>query len=544
MFERFKKAVKNWFMRAGADMGLARDFKSIFELGGVPAFQQFYNFGIFPWKYLYKGYYEAWHLVPAPTIKDQNAKRRMFYLNLSKAVCSELAGMVWTDQTDISISTNGFTPTEANPDDPLQAFVEKVLHDNNFNMKMLESIEQAAALGGEALKVWHEVRHDREGNEVPESGRLKIGYCMADQFVPTAWDNAEVTEGVFISRIAKGGYYYTRLEWHKWDGLTYVITNELYRAEMYRNGNTQEPQDILGMRVPLAEIYPLLDEETVVEGVEKSLFSYFRTPTANNIDNNSPLGVSIYANAMETLHALDICFDSFVREFRLGKKRIIVPARMVKTIVDPVTGVPRRYFDATDETYEALSTDDPDSLKIQDNSVALRVEEHVAAMNAFLNIFCLQVGLSAGTFAFDAKNNGIKTATEVVSENSKTYKTVKNFQNMIRPAVIRLVENIIAVASLYEMQTEDGQSVRALAERGYEVNVNMDDGITQDRQTNINEGITLVGAGLMSKKTFLTDPKYGQGLTDEDADAELERIANEGRVNSMTIDRLNMNTAE
>lgn len=544
MFERFKKAVKNWFMRAGADTGLARDFKSIFELGGVPAFQQFYNFGIFPWKYLYKGYYEAWHLVPAPTIKDQNAKRRMFYLNLSKAVCSELAGMVWTDQTGVSISTNGFTPTEASPDDPLQAFVEKVLHDNNFNMKMLESIEQAAALGGEALKVWHEVRHDSEGNEVPESGRLKIGYCMADQFVPTAWDNAEVTEGVFISRIAKGGYYYTRLEWHKWDGLTYYITNELYRAEMYRNGNTQEPQDILGMRVPLAEIYPLLDEETVVEGVEKSLFSYFRTPTANNIDDNSPLGVSIYANAMETLHALDICFDSFVREFRLGKKRIIVPARMVKTIVDPVTGVPRRYFDATDETYEALSTDDPDSLKIQDNSVALRVEEHVAAMNAFLNIFCLQVGLSAGTFAFDARNNGIKTATEVVSENSKTYKTVKNFQNMIRPAVIRLVENIIAVASLYDMKTDDGQSVSALAERGYEVNVNMDDGITQDRQTNINEGITLVGAGLMSKKTFLTDPKYGQALTEQDADAELQRIAEEKRMTGGMLDRINLQTAE
>ena len=439
MFERFRKQVKNWFMRAGADMGLSREFKSIFELGGVPAFQQFYNLGIFPWKYLYKGFYSAWHLIAAPTINDQNAKRRMFYLNLSKAVCSELAGMVWTDQTDVSISTNGFTPTEANPDDPLQAFVEKVLHENNFNVKMAEAIEQAAALGGEALKVWHEVRHDSEGNEVPESGRLKIGYCMADQFVPTAWDNTEVTEGVFISRIAKGGYYYTRLEWHKWDGLTYYITNELYRAEMYRNGNTQEPQDILGMRVPLAEIYPLLDEETVVEGVEKSLFSYFRTPTANNIDDNSPLGVSIYANAMETLHALDICFDSFVREFRLGKKRIIVPARMVKTIVDPVTGAPRRYFDATDETYEALSTDDPDSLKIQDNSVALRVEEHVAAMNAFLNIFCLQVGLSAGTFAFDAQNHGIKTATEVVSENSKTYKTVKNYQNMIRPAEIRLV---------------------------------------------------------------------------------------------------------
>lgn len=525
----------------GANLGISREFKTVFELGGVPAYQQFYNLGIYPWKWIYKGFYKPWHLVPAPTIADPNAKRNLFYLNLSKAVCSELAGMVWTDQTDVSISTNGFTHTEDGPGDPLQTFVEKVLTENNFRVKALEGIEQAAALGGEAVKVWRDVKRDENGNEIAGTEKIKVGWCMADQFVPTAWTNAEITEGMFISRQAKGGYYYTRLEWHKWDGQTYVITNELYRSDA-RN-ITGEAQDILGVRVPLAEIYPLLNDETTITGLEASLFSYFRTPTANNLDNNSPLGVSIYANAMETLHALDICFDSFVREFRLGKKRIIVPARMIKTIVDPQTGVMRRYFDANDETYEALSTDDPDSLKIQDNSVELRVEEHVAAMNAFLNIFCLQVGLSAGTFSFDAAS-GVKTATEVVSENSKTYKTVKNFQNMIRPAIIRLVDNIISVAALYDMQTEDGQSIAALRERGYQVSVAMDDGITQDRQTNINEGITLVGAGLMSKKTFLTDPKYGQCLTDEAADAELQRIADEKSVNSLTLDRLNLQTAE
>jgi A118 family predicted phage portal protein len=529
-------------MSAGATTGLAREFKDIFELGGVPAFQQFYNFGIFPWKWVYKGFYNAWHLIAAPTIENPKATRRMAYLNLSKAVCSELAGMVWTDQTEVTVSTAGIELAE-NEEDPLQKFVRKsALEKNNFGVKMSETIEQAAALGGAALKVWREVRHDSEGREVEGSERLKIGYCMADQFIPTAWDNAEISEAVFISRQAKGGYYYTRLEWHKWDGVTYTITNELYRADQYRTGS-REPQDILGMRVPLAEIYPFLDETATVDGIENTLFSYFRTPTANNIDDNSPLGVSIYANAMETLHALDICFDSFVREFRLGKKRIIVPARMIKTVIDPVSGEPRRYFDATDETYEALSTDDPDSLKIQDNSIELRVDEHVSAMNAFLNIFCLQVGLSSGTFSFDAKS-GLKTATEVVSENSKTYKTVKNFQNMIRPAVVRLVENIITVAALYDMKTEDGQSVRELAERGYTVNVAMDDGITQDRQTNINEGMALVGAGLLSKKTFLTDQKYGQCLTPEAADKELEQIAAEKRMTGGMLDRINLETAE
>ena len=541
MFESFKRAVKNWFMRAGADTGIAREFKDIFELGGVPAFQQFYNLGIYPWKCLYKGLYEPWHVIAAPTISDPRAKRNMAYLNLSKAVCSELAGMVWTDQSDVSVSTNGIELAD-DEIDPLEAFVAATLEENNFGVATLELIEKAAALGGASFKVWRDAKYDSEGKEIPGTGRLKIGYAMADQFVPTAWDNAEVTEGVFISRIAKGGYYYTRLEWHKWDGLTYYITNELYRSDMYKMGS-KEPQDILGMRVPLTEIYPLLDAETPIEGIENSLFSYFRTPTANNIDDNSPLGVSIYANAMETLHALDITFDSFVREFRLGKKRIIVPARMIKTVIDPQTGEQRRYFDATDETYEALSTDDPDSLKIQDNSVELRVEEHVAAMNAFLNIFCLQIGLSAGTFSFDAKS-GLKTATEVVSENSKTYKTVKNFQNMLRPAIVRLVDNIIAVASLYDMTTPDGQSIKELAARGYSVNIAMDDGITQDRQTNINEGMALVGAGLLSKKTFLTDRKYGQCLTPEAADKELEQIAAEKRMTGGMLDRINLQTAE
>ena len=540
MFERFIKGVRSWMQRAGAETGIGKEFKDIFEIGGVPAFREFYNLGIYPWKCLYRGFYEPWHLINAPTINDANHQRNLFYLNLSKAVCAELAGMIWTDQTEVTVSTVGYEDAE---EDPLQEFVNGVLRKNAFTEKMQEAIEQSAAMGGEALKVWREVRHDSEGREVPNSECLKIGFCMADQFVPTAWDNAQVTEGVFISRQAKGGYYYTRLEWHKWDGLTYVITNELYRADKYKMGTT-EAQDILGHRVPLAELFPMLEEETTITELEGSLFSYFRPPVANNLDDNSPLGVSIYANALETLHALDICFDSFVREFRLGKKRIIVPARMVKTVVDPTTGVPRRYFDATDETYEALSTDDPDSLKIQDNSVALRVEEHVAAINAFLNIFCLQVGLSAGTFSFDTQNHGIKTATEVVSENSKTYKTVRNYQNMVKPAVERLVHNIIAVASLYEMTTEDGQSVAELSRRGYEVAVAMDDGITQDRQTNINEGISLVGAGLMSKLTFLTDAKYGQCLTEDEALKELQRIAEEQRMTGSVVDLINLQTAE
>lgn len=538
MFEKFKKVVSNWLMQTGANTGLGKSYRSVFDLDGVnQSYSQFYNFGILVWKCLYKGFYSAWHLVPAPTIQNPKNRRTMSYLNVAKAISSELAGNIWTDQADVNISSRELTEDET---DPLNDFIHAVLKDNNFGVKMTEAIEQASALGGEALKVWCEFQCDDEGNQIPESARIKIGYSMADQFVPTAWNNAEITEGFFISRIAKDNYYYTKIEWHKWNGDTYVIDNELYRADI--TNDNKESQDILGCRYPLALIYPNLEEHVELKNVHKSLFSYFKPPIANNLDDNSPLGVSIYANALETLHALDICFDSFCREFVLGKKRIIVPARAIKTVADPQTGEMIRYFDATDGVYEALNTDTTDDLKIHDNSVELRVEEHVSAMNAFLNILCLQTGLSFGTFSFDA-GQGVKTATEVVSENSKTYKTIKTFQNNIKPAIERLVENIIAIASIYDIEWQ-GVKVSDLARNGYEVSIVMDDGVTQDRQTNIAEGMNLVGAKLMSKFKFLTDPKYGQGLTEEEAMQELERIKNEGRVNMDVFDFNAQNIAE
>ena len=519
--------------------GASKEFKDIFEVGGVPAFNQFYYYGIFPWHYLYKGFYDAWHKLAAPTVKDPDATREMYRLNMPKAACAELAGLLWAEKCKINVSLPGFTPTDKEPDDKAQRFIDSVLRQNNFTQKMQEAIEQMLALGGEALKVWCEERHDEAGNAIPGSAKIRIGYCMADQFVPTSWDNAAVSEGVFISRKALNGYYYTRLEWHKWDGETYVVSNELYRAEI-RKGAGSEPQDILGIRYPLSTIYPYLAEETPITGLETSLFSYMRTPIANNLDDNSPLGVSIYGNAMETLHALDICYDSLVREFRLGKKRIIVPARAVRTVPDPDTGVWRRYFDANDETYEALASDDPADLKITDNSVELRVEEHVEALNALLQILCLQLGFSASTFTFD-QHSGLKTATEVVSENSKTYKTIKSIQAAITPAIETLVHNIFAMAQLYDIEFEGERvsswfSETAPLSTQYECSLAWDDSVIEDKAAEQARALQEVDRGLMSKKTYLMTMR---GLTDADADAELAKIAEENNaVTTLDVDKL------
>ena len=120
----------------------------------------------------------------------------------------------------------------------------------------------------------------------------------------------------------------------------------------------------------------------------------------------------------------------------------------------------------------------------------------------------------------------MKTATEVVSENSKTYKTIRTVQNQLAPALEQLARNIIDVAILYGLRWE-GQPVERLAAGGYQVKAVFDDGVTQDRQTCIQEGVKLVEAGLLSRYRFLTDAKYGQGLTEKEAEEELRRLKEE-----------------
>lgn len=533
MFGKLKERVKSWVQKAGADTGLSKEFKDIFEVGGVPAFNQFYYFGIFVWKYLYKGFYGPWHRILAPTIAEPYRRRDMERLNMAKAVCSELAGLIWSEQCDVHIS-------QSDGNETLESFVHDVLNKNGFWTKMQEHIEQVLALGGGAIKAWYEEQRDSAGNIIPGHGQIKLGFCMADQFVPTEWDNAQVKGGVFISREAKDGYYYTRLEWHKWDGLTYYISNEAFRSDYIDNRpETTEAQDILGFRYPLDEIYPLLNPQTSIKGLTTSLFAYYRTAIANNIDDNSPLGVSIYANALSTLKSLDICYDSFIREFQLGKKRIIVPAQCLRTVHDPITGEMRRYFDVNDEAFVALNTDTTDSLQIKDNSVELRVDEHERAINAFLTILCLQLGFSAGTFTFD-RAAGLKTATEIISENSKTYKTIKSNQLQVKAAITKIVDAIIQIACLYGIEY-NGEKITSLAKNGWETKVVFDDSILQDRQTNINEGILLTNNGLMSKKKFMVDIL---GYTEDEALHELIDIQNESNISADMFDIREQNGQE
>ncbi|MHB1152088.1 MAG: phage portal protein [Eubacteriales bacterium] len=547
LLESVKSAFKKGGDRVKETVTGSKHVATIWDLEDVPSFREFWQNGIFPWKYIYRGYYSAWHNISDPTIQDANHKRDIYRLNAGKFVCQTITRYVWGEQCAVNVSQTG---KEKGEDDPLNLFIGDVLTINNFYNKLSDLYEQGAALGGGCVKTWGEVKAGKQAvNEAGEiipsetEKNIRLSYHMADQFIPTDWTNADITGGIFISREAKKGYYYTRVERHKLTDETYSITNQVYREraeDVERVKTTQgvEPQTILGWEYPLNEIYPQLAPYAEIENLEQSLFSYIKPSGTNNLDDNSPLGISIYANALDTLHALDIAYDEFVNEIILSRKRIIVPSRSLTPTADE-SGVMRRYFNPRDSIYEALNFDNVNDLKVEEMESTLRVDDYVSAINALLSLLCVQLGLDAGAIAFD-KATGLKTATEVISENSKTYSTVRSHQNLLKAAIEKLIHNIIDVAVLYGVEY-DGVSVASLTAGGYEVAVHFDDSIIQDRQTDIAEGVLLNGAGLLSKKRFMTETL---GYTDEQAAEELAQIASESTVQIEDVDEFNNKPGE
>jgi len=429
------------------------DIKTAFPGTFPPNIDSYYSEKINGWKNVFEGH-PPWEKVKVNGLKKRE-DRKMNTLNVAKVLCDCFSDLTFSEQVDITIDNETY-----------QEYIDKQLNSNGFWKKAPELLSVAYALGGCCVKVF------------AENGKPKIDYIHADKFIPVGWNGAGIFDGIFSAATVSGGKYYTLIERQNVGKAEY----KLFKSDT--SGN-------LGSEAGLSELYEILPP-TVEYGGTVPMFSYFKPSVSNNCEYDVPLGMSIYANSLDTLKALDVAFDSFSREFILGKKRIIVPASCLKAVTDTDSGEWVRYFDANDEAFVALNTEDTENLKIIDNTVELRIEEHVAAINALLNILCFQVGLSAGTLSFDAVQ-GVKTATEVVSQDSKTQRTIKSNKNLFTEMIEGLIHSLIAL----------GVWLGDLKMTDYAVTVGWQDNVVIDDNTLIDNTIKTVSAGLLDRVTAI-----------------------------------------
>lgn len=465
-------------------MGLLKALKDVKDHKKVNANDEDYK-NIDMWKRLYQGHYAEWHNLNYEH-NGNPVNRRQLSMNLPKVTAKYMSKLLFNEKVKINID-----------DEAAEEFVLNVLKTNGFTKNMERYIEYGEAMGGFVIKVYHDGKKN-----------VKVSFATADCMYPLSNDSENVDECVIANSFHKNNKYYTLLEWNEWQGDVYTITTELYQSD--------DPNEI-GGKVSLKLLFNDIEPIVPLPALARPTFVYIKPNIANNKNLTSPLGISIYANALDTLKTLDLMFDSYYQEFKLGKKKVLVPSSFVKTAVN-LDGSTSQYFDSTDEAFFLYQGDqDADGKSVKDISVEIRSTEFIESINAMLRIYAMQVGLSAGTFTFD--ENGLKTATEVVSEKSETYQTKNSHSQLIEQGIKEMIVSILEIGKL--VKAYSGEVVELDT-----ITVDFDDSIAQDEDTTINRYTTAKNQGMIPLKIAL---QRAWNITDAEAEEWKEEIEKDGQ---------------
>lgn len=436
------------------------------------------------WKSWYRGSVNDFHYY---TIKMANGTTKgceRLTMNMPKKVCEDITKLLWSEKVQIKLDN------KENTDKLLKVLENK---ENALLINLPDFLERVFALGTGVTV------------EYQKKGKTIIDYVDGDVVIPYSFTNKYINGLITISRYTKGSQeskrYYTHITYHEYEDNTYSKLNELYMSE---TGND------LGSEVSFTSEFPNVKEFEVFENINTPHFQVWRPLIANNFDTDSPMGISILANHIDKFKSIDTKYDSFTRDFKTGKKRILVDRSALKqqAQVDNSGNINYvTYFDTEDETYVAIGGMEDQPVKEIDFS--LRYQEHISSINADLNYLSSGVGLGQQFYNFDGQ--GLKTATEVISENSDTYRTKKHHEIMINDCLYDL---IASTCYLENIPYKD-------------INIVFDDSIIEDENALIKRGLELYQAGTISLEKFMI--KYLH-YEESEVKEELEKIQNEKKI--------------
>lgn len=422
-----------------------------------------------------------------PKVKYRNSdgriqEREYVSLNMLQVSAKRMASIVFNEQCKINVN-----------DEKTAEFVRTTLANNDF-MKNFESyLESMFAMGGLAIRPYYD----------DISKQIKLSWAQAPTIYPLQSNSNNISNFAIASksRRTEGDKtaYYTLLEFHEWNEKEYVVTNELYRSEEL---NT------VGVKVPLKMLYANMSDSATFfqQEFSRPQVVYLKPAGFNNKDITSPLGLGLGSNARSTLKQINDANDQFYWEIKMGQRRVAVSSSLTKAMPDPTTGLVKPFFDSDQNVFLKFTDTFGDGLGVQDLTTPIRADDYIKSINNLIKKYEMQTGFSAGTFSF-SEAQGIKTATEIVSENSMTYQTRNSQTAQIERAIQELVISICELAKLNGIFNGNIPDIKDVA-------VDFDDGIFTDKSALLTYWATRISAGLGTKVQALMAL---DGLTEEEA---------------------------
>lgn len=411
---------------------------------------------------------------------NRKIKQERYTMNMAKEISEDWSDILWSEKCSISLKS-----------DKEQSAFDDLVNELDLYVFINQCIEKSGALGTCAAVVSvYDLKENEDAMVLDISeAKTRIDTVDVNWIFPLSWNNKEITECAFGSVMYNDGKKYVVLSVHKIaeDG-NYHIYNHLF-AET--NGLINEV---------ISEEGPMADFDTKSD---KKWFAIFRPLLTNNIYTNNPFGIPHFANAIDNLKAVDICFDALKNEIKDGKRRTFVRADMFNYD----NGEQKLVFDPSDTTVYQLPKGATKDDLIQSDSDDLRTDKQIETLNLQLNLLGNKVGFGENHYHFDGTN--LSTATAVVSSNSKLFRRKKKLEIGYESAIYDLAQ-AVAYASTsfgkYNINTED-------------MVIQFDDSIIEDKGVESTRAMNEVRAGLISKE------EYRERIFGETPEIAKERIA-------------------
>lgn len=418
----------------------------------------------------------------APWLKDEEVES----LELGAAIANEFARLTTLEmKTEITGS-------------PRAEFLNEQY--KRMLERLNENLEIGNAVGGLVFKPY------------VKNNKLYVDLVRGSCFYPTEFNSSgEVIAGIFTSQLNKGDNVYTRLEYHKFyeqaleNDINYIIKNVVYKSN---------DSSILGTKIEINKVpeWQNMQEETAIKYVEKPLFSYYKPPIANNTDTESPLGVSVYARAVNLIKKADIQFGRVDWEYEASEKAVYVDELATKPVQNKDKKKSFVVNKLKGRLYKTLNTGSDKTDFFKDYSPEIRDEAFWRGLNKTLQRIEFNVGLAYGTLSEPSMLE--KTAEEIKTSKQRSYATVSKMQENLQKALVNLIYAMDVLATLYNLAPQGN----------YETSFNWDDSLIVNTEREQTLQMQEVGQGLRSKLKYIM---FRYGLTEEQAKQELELIKQE-----------------
>ena len=128
---------------------------------------------------------------------------------------------------------------------------------------------------------------------------------------------------------------------------------------------------------------------------------------------------------------------------------------------------------------------------IHEINMDLRTDKLNEGMQDMLNVLSAKCGFGEQHYKFDRGN--VSTATQIVSENSTLFRTIKKHEIILEDVLIEIARTILRLGNTYL-----GMSLN----EDVEISVDFDDSIIEDKATEFVRDQQMLGMGIMQRYEF------------------------------------------